>query len=212
MQSRKSVRVSFWILVSLILILFIVQGVVAAPGSNVKYIYYGKEWSPQEMLTRFAHGKGKPFHCVQHVTSAAYRGESADLFYCWDTEEEAKQDSINQSYEQAKVDEYFRTHPWPGVTPQDNLPAQPLTICGHWALYYNSGYNGWIGDYCNGQSNSNIGGGGVWSLWRDGNPNNITIYYLANFGGGIDYTYTNAQWTLVGFPFGGGGGHSARVP
>lgn len=127
MRTRKSVRVSFWILVGLILSLFVVQGVVATPGVNVKYIYYGKEWSPQEMLTRFADGKGQPFHCVQHVTEAAYRGELADLFYCWDTEEEAKKDSISQSFEQAKVDEYFKSHPWPGLTPQENLPAQPFT-------------------------------------------------------------------------------------
>lgn len=208
MRSRKLTK-----LLPLVLgVLFVVTlsaAVVYAQGEiSTRYIYMGKDISREEILRRYnAH---EDLHCVQQITEQTLRNDAADLFVCFDTLEEARQNSeeikpMVEYYNQV-LQQRIQDH---RISQPQKRQQVPEKSCDHWALFANSGYSNWLFDLCNGQSNSNHTG--VWSIWRDGNPHDITIFQLPNFQA-FSYTYSSAQWTLIGLPFGGGGGRSSSVP
>lgn len=210
MKLSKIIVGSFCIAVFIAFIMAV--NVLAAPTQKVTYMYYGKEWTIEDIQERWKNET--PFHCIQHITSASYRGEDADLFFCFDTYTEVEQDIINQANTLTRMDKYLANLlSWTDANSAETILTEkkPTSSVDHWSLYYHSGYNTLVGTILNDSGIPSVGGGGVWSLWRTGTPRNLTIYWKTNYQGNT-WTYANTQWTLLPFPFGGGGGQSAKVP
>lgn len=214
----RYISVAFPVLV-VFMMLLAAAIIYADPQPKVTYIYYDREWIPEEILYRYENNIF--FGCVQYPTESSVRNQFADLFYCFDTEEEASAflDSIQPAVErgdqlaQELIDSGVHRRP---VQPEsfdvEQYPEEDgiLLSSNHWALYSQSFHLfwSWMLDAHNGDSNNHSG---VWSLWKDGNPNTITIWPLPNQGGGVFYQYSSTQYSLVTIPFGGGGGQSSRV-
>ncbi len=207
MLFRKSIKPLLAMLAVLVAVALSTVAAYAQGGSFPlnfpRYMYYGKELPPAEILRRY--NAGEALHCVQQITEQTLQNDAADLFMCFNTYEEAMRNSAENKpmvryYDQVRQQRtQDQPQPQRGRVPETN----------HWALYANSFYNNWMFDLHNDQSNSNHTG--VWSIWRDGSPNDITIWDQPNFGG-FSYTYSSAQCCLLQVPFGGGGGRSSAVP
>jgi len=122
-----------------------------------------------------------PFHCAE-ITGK-------NQFACFDTVDESIEFALNQVSAIRSIQQSCGT--------------------GHWTYYFNTGWNTVSHVLNNGQSNNNHAG--IWSALTTCTANATTIWKLANQGGGVSFTYTNSQWALIGFPFGGGGGKSSKV-
>lgn len=207
----------------LILLMFVASvmaaAIYASPQPTITYIYYDREWTREEILYRYENNIF--FACAQYPTESSVRNQFADLFYCFDTEEEvwAFIDSIQSAIEHADqlaqelIDSgVHRRPPRPESfnSEQHSTGDEMILSSDHWALYSQSFHVfwSWMLDAHNGTSHNHSG---VWSLWKDGNPNTISIWPLPNKGGGFPYHYSSTQYSLVTIPFGGGGGQSSSV-
>jgi hypothetical protein len=84
-------------------------------------------------------------------------------------------------------------------------------LSNHWALYNRSGYVSWLADLHNGTSCWGSAAG-IWSIWKDGSPNNITLYPNSNCTGSPSFSYNTSRWTFLVWPAECGGCKSGSVP
>ena len=91
MRSRKLTKL-FLLVLAVLSVVTLSTVVVYAQGEiSTRYIYKGRDMSREEVLRRYnAH---EDLHCVQQITEQTLRNDAADLFVCFDTLEEAKQNS-----------------------------------------------------------------------------------------------------------------------
>jgi len=87
------------------------------------YQYYGGELSPWEMIER--HDQGIPLYCVQRLTEYAILHYQADLFECFDTEEEALQFSQSMRTENDHLEADVQRRISEGVLEQPSMLSSP---------------------------------------------------------------------------------------
>jgi hypothetical protein len=102
------------------LVTLIASVIRAQEEITAAYMYYGREWSRDEMLQRYE--SGEPFHCVQQITEQTLRNDAADLFLCFDTLEEAQRNSEEIQPDVEGYNEAWALRNSPGLRSGNDLP------------------------------------------------------------------------------------------
>lgn len=142
-------------------------------SQEVVVYYYGQEVNTDYIESRREQGLAN--FCVQQIIESTLVTGTSHVFECFDSEKEAAENLINLK-------------PWieklAAVTTDKQVSSSKLLLCSdRFNLYYNSLYTDFYGTLCNGEQFSNIPANGIWSVYRDGSPNSLTLYQLINFGG-----------------------------
>jgi hypothetical protein len=174
------------------------------------YEYYGQVLSADEFLKLVE--AETPLHCTELPSVGRYLADlSAPVdFICFNTREEL--DTYIDRVIAPAWEQIARENP-PPPSPQSHAEASAL-LHNHWALYANSVYTPpHLGDVHNGttcQSTSS----GVWSAWRDGSPNTLTLWRNTNCTGFPSFDVVGAPLPscVWGWPLGCGGSQGASVP
>jgi hypothetical protein len=197
--------------VSIVLLVLVVlaAAVVAVVAQDIRtptYDYYGQVLSIDEFLKLVE--AGTELHCVQLPSASVYLDDRAVSDYaCFNTEEE--RDFYGDTLD-AEWERIARENPAPQFPGPQNSGASAI-LSNHWALFANSGYNGWLADL---HSPTSCWGSGtdIWSIWKDGSPPDITLYPNTNCTGSPSFAYNTQRWSFLPWPAECGGCNSGKVP
>jgi len=193
---------------TVLLVFFILVATMAAViGQDIRYPtfeYYGQILSADEYLELVE--QEVIAACVQIPSLEAHLSDKADIdFICFNTAEEA--DTYSNEVVPREWERFEREYPTP-QTSQLNIVTMSSN---HWALYAHTGYGGWIGNVYN--STSCTATSGVWSLWKAGSPNSISLYGDSSCTRQPHLTFSSSQFSCIWpWPLGCGGTTGARVP
>ncbi len=176
------------------------------------YHYYGRTLSVDEFLDLVR--QEVPLHCTPLPSAAMYLGDfskQTDII-CFNTQEEVTSylhDVLNPQW-----DKIMQENPvtYPASAEGTTLGSQKLLQTDHWALYgspyYLPPHLADIGNGTNCYANS-----GVWSLWRDGVPHDITLWGPNNCTRTPSFTFSAPVFSCgIAWPIYCGGSQGASVP
>jgi len=193
-------------LIAVPLVLVVISTVAAQTLRYPKYTYYGEILSVDEFLKLVENGPS--LNCTPPSNIEYGVNEASIDYICFNTQKEVD----------AYIDEVLDAKPEQSA--QENPASRPvgsnkllMSLSNHWALYANSPFIApHLGDVHNGTSCQSTSSG-VWSAWKDGSPNNLTLYRYTNCTGNPAFTYSSSLYACVfAWPIGCGGSQGASVP
>lgn len=207
LSQRRSKKIGIALILGLLIVIFAIAPSIAQTVRYPTYEYYGRVLSVDEFLELV--DQNVPLACIQVPSVEAYRSQVTYDYACFHTQDE--------------VDSYFRDFAqaeWERITQEDassdqTAPKEALSAANrqtaHWALYANTGYSGWLADVANGTTCRATST--MWSMYKDGSPNNLTVFPYNNCTGTPSFTLTVQQWAcLWPWPLSCGNTTGAHVP
>lgn len=197
------------------LMIVVVFGAFAQAFRYPTYHYYGRILNADEFLQLIE--EGTPLGCTPLPSVGTYLGDptsSLDII-CFHTDEELT--SYIENVLDPQWEQIARENPIEGPERSVELEAseKPLSYysANHWALYGGSYYTSpYLGDVHNG-SGCRATSSGVWSAWRDGSPNNLSLYGNSTCSSNPYYTVSTALGSCgIQWPLYCGGSTSVSVP
>lgn len=192
--------------------LVVLTGVAAQIAQYPTYHYYGQILSVDEFLKLVE--EGTPLGCTPLPSVGTYLGTpgAALDIICFNTDEELT------SYIAEVLDPQWEQIIQESPTPQSlflddaQTSNKALLSSNHWALYANSYYTApHLGNVHNGSGC--YATSGVWSAWRDGSPNNLSLFRFNNCISNPYYTFSAPVASCgLAWPLYCGGSQGASVP